>query len=94
MFSTSSDRRSENVLIHAVVIPELKLRDAEWEIFRADFVEFPKHAAFNERLEALNRVRMNRADDVLALGIVNHSMRIFAVEVFVADQNIRIEVQL
>jgi len=44
----------------------------------ADFVERSNHAALNERPEALNRVRMDCADDVLTFGMVNLGVAVFA----------------
>jgi hypothetical protein len=37
--SASLNRRSENVVVKAVVIPKLKLCDIQREVFRSDFVE-------------------------------------------------------
>ena len=39
MLLASANRRSENVRIQAIVIPELKFSDVQREIFGADFVE-------------------------------------------------------
>src|SRR5438034_10986701 len=71
----SPDCLTEDVFVASVVIPELKLSDVERHIFGADFVEGADNAAFENRPEAFNRVRVDRADDVLTLGVVNDTMR-------------------
>ena len=52
MGSASSDRFAEDVLIHAVVIPELKFGDVERKILFADLVERADHAALNRLLKS------------------------------------------
>ena len=65
--SAFADCRTENVRVQAVVIPELELCDIERQVLFADLVECPDHAAFDQRPEALNRVCVNRADNILAV---------------------------
>jgi hypothetical protein len=75
--SAACYRRSKHVRVHAIVVPELKLRDVKRHIFGAHLVERADHAALEDRPETLNRVRVNRADNVL-LGVVIHlGVRIF-----------------
>jgi hypothetical protein len=59
-------RRSENIGIGAVVIAELKFRDVQRQIFLADFVECAHHATLKDRPETLNRIRVDRTNDILA----------------------------
>jgi len=69
------DRLAEDVLIVAVVVAKLEFRDVERHIFGADFVECAHNAAFENRPEAFNGVGVDRADNVLALGVVNDTVR-------------------
>lgn len=61
----SLNRRAENIIVEPVVIAELKLRDVQRQVFRADFVECADDAAFHQRPETLNRIRVNCADNIL-----------------------------
>jgi hypothetical protein len=74
--STFSDRRSEDVRVVTIVIAELEFSDIERQIFVAHLVECPDHAALDQRPKALNRVRVNRADDVLAGVMVDLFVRV------------------
>jgi hypothetical protein len=69
------DSLSENVGVQPIVVPELEFGNVQRQIFVADLVEAAHNAALNERPEALDCVRMNRADDMLTLGMVNRLMR-------------------
>ena len=80
ILSASLDRRSENVRVLAIIIAELELCNIERHIFAAHFVECADHAALENRPEAFNGLRVNCADDILASGVVNDAMRIFAVK--------------
>jgi hypothetical protein len=71
---TSSDRLAEDVLIIAVVVAELEFGDVQRQILGADLVECADYAAFEDRPEALDRVRVDRADDVLTLAVVNDTV--------------------
>src|ERR1700730_2505595 len=79
-FSTSVDCRSKNIRILPIVISELELGDIERHIFAAHFVECADYAALEDRPEAFDGLGVNRADDILALGMVNNAVRIFAVK--------------
>src|ERR1700733_4229952 len=76
LVSAACYRLTENVSIGAVIISELKLSNVQWHIFAADLVEAADNAAFEDAPEALNRVRMHRADDVLASGMMRSLMRV------------------
>src|SRR6185437_6992743 len=68
--------RSENIGIAAIVIPELKLRDVQRQIFAADLVVAAHNAAFEDRPEALNRIGVDSTDDVLPGTVVDNAMRV------------------
>jgi hypothetical protein len=68
---TPLNRRSENVLVEAIIVPELELRNVKVQISFVDVMESAHDTAFEDAPEALNRVRANRADNVLALGMVD-----------------------
>src|SRR5271155_1239830 len=69
-----ADRRSENVWVHAVIVPELKLRDVQRQIFAADFVEVSDDAALEDAPKSFNRVGVNCADDVLATTVIDNAV--------------------
>jgi hypothetical protein len=75
MISTSLDCRSEYIRVVSVVVSELKLSDIQMQIFLANLVVSPDNAALQDGPEALNRVRVNCANDVLANGVVDRLMR-------------------
>ena len=60
---------SENIAIQAIVVPELKLRDVQRQILRTDLVEASDDPALEDAPEPFNRVRVDRADNVLLLGV-------------------------
>jgi hypothetical protein len=66
---------SEDVEFIAIVVAELKLRDIEMEIFLADLVVCCDNTALQDRTEALNRIGVNCANDMLADCVVNELMR-------------------
>jgi hypothetical protein len=72
--SAASYGRPEDIWIVPVVVAELELSHIERQIFVANLVERPHHSAFDERPETLSRIRMDRADDIFALGMVNGSV--------------------
>src|SRR5437899_538455 len=74
---TSLNRRSEDVCVFAVIVAELELSDIERKVLFADLVEGADAAALNQRPEAFNRVGMDRADNVIALGMIDNDVRIF-----------------
>jgi hypothetical protein len=89
--STFPDCLTEDVFVLPVVVAELELGDIERHVFRADLVERADNAALEDRPETLNRVGVDRADDVLALAVVNDTMREFFVERAIADKCIGAE---
>jgi hypothetical protein len=89
MCLASLDRRSENVRVLPIVITELEFGNIERHIFPAHFVERADHAALEDRPEAFDGLSMDCADDVLAFGVVNDAVWIFAVKALVASPLIR-----
>jgi hypothetical protein len=81
LVSKSVDRRSENVRVLPVVIAELEFGDIERHIFPAHFVKCADHAALEDRPEAFDGLRVDRANDVLASGVVNGGVWEIFVEV-------------
>src|SRR5262249_7462140 len=76
--SASCYRSTEDVCVVAIVVAELKLRNVQRQILGADLVERADDPALEDRPDAFNRLRMNRADNVFA-GAVHHAfMRVFA----------------
>jgi hypothetical protein len=89
--SASANRCAEDVRISAIVIPELKLGDVQRYIFDAYFMERADHAALEDGPEALDGVDVNRADDVLALIVIDRGMWILVIEIAVAAPSVRCE---
>jgi hypothetical protein len=84
MILTPPDRRSEDICVLAIVIAELELGNIERHIFPAHFVECADYAALENRPEALNGLSMDCADDILASGMVNGSVREIFVEAVIS----------
>ena len=72
----SRNRRSEDICVLPIIVAELKFRNVQRHIFGTDFVEASDDPALEDRPEALNRVRVDCADNVLASGVVNCAMRV------------------
>lgn len=70
-FSASPDRFPENVLVFPVVIPELELSNIERKVFAAHLVVGADDTPLQDRPEALNRIRVDRTDDVLTPGVID-----------------------
>src|ERR1700694_1327708 len=87
--STSADRHSENVRIHAVIVAELELGDVQRQILFADLVESAYHTAFDDRPEAFNGVGVDRADDVMPGAVVDDAMTIFEAKSVVSGVIVR-----
>lgn len=84
MILASFNRRAENVLIHAVIVAELELRDIQRQVLLADLVEGADDATLKDRPEPFNRVRVDRTDDVLPRTVANELVREVLGEVPVA----------
>jgi hypothetical protein len=83
--------RAEDIGIETIVVTELKFRNIQRHIFFADLVKGADHAALKDRPEALNRIGVNRADNVLLAVMVNRAVRIFLAKLFVAIPSVRRE---
>jgi hypothetical protein len=79
----SADRRAKNIGIAAIAVAELKLRDVQRQIFATYSVVASHDTALNQRLEALNRIGVNRADYVLSGPMVYGTVRIFAAKMVI-----------
>jgi hypothetical protein len=79
-------RFSENIRVHSVVVPELKLRNVEGHVLGADFVERANNAALNQRPETFNRVGVNGTDDIFLRLVANETVRKFFSECVVSPQ--------
>src|SRR6516162_6209366 len=75
-----ADRCSEDVRVVPIIVAELKFRDIQRHVFGAHFMERAHDATLEDRPEALDRLRVDHTDDVLAFGMVNGRVRIFLVE--------------
>jgi hypothetical protein len=71
----SIDSGTEYIRILSVVVPKLKLRYIQMEIFLADLVVGPNNAALQDRPEAFNRIGVNRTNDMLADGVIDGLVR-------------------
>jgi hypothetical protein len=68
---TFLNSRSENVIVEAIIIAKLELCNVEMQVLFTDLVESANDPALENASEAFNRVGVNRADDILALGMVD-----------------------
>lgn len=75
--------RFKNIGIFAAVVAELKFRDVQRKIFAAYLVIAAHDAALNQRPKTLNRVGVDRADNVLTDLMVHGAMRIFAAKMII-----------
>src|SRR4051812_19382055 len=89
--SAACYRSLENFGVVSVVVAELELRNVQRQVFLADLVISADNAALHQRPEALNRLSVDSANDVLFSGMVNDGVGVFLPERFVADPRIRAE---
>jgi hypothetical protein len=89
--SASFDRLSKDIRILPIVVAELELGNIERHVFGAHLVESAHHPALEDRPEALDRVRVNGAHNVLAFGVVNGRVRKILAKVLVTNQLIGAE---
>jgi hypothetical protein len=52
----SLNRRSENVVVEAIIVPELKLRNVKMQVFLTDVVACADHLALEDASGAFNRI--------------------------------------
>ena len=72
----SADRRSKNIRIRPVVVPELKLGNVKRQVLGADLVESTDHPALKHRPKTLNRIGVDRADHVRDGVLITRAMRL------------------
>jgi hypothetical protein len=82
------DHRFEDVRVLSIVVTELELGNIQRHIFAAHFVERSDYAALEDRPEAFDGLSVDCADDILASGVINDAVRIFAVKPLVANPSI------
>jgi hypothetical protein len=63
--------RAEDVRIVPIVVSELKFRDVQRQILAADLVEAAHDAAFQQRPEAINRLRVDDAINILSRRVID-----------------------
>jgi len=71
----SFDRHSENVVIEAVIIAELKFGNIEIKVLFANVVEGADDAVLEDAPESFNRIGVNRADNILPMGVIDSDVR-------------------
>ena len=85
--ATSATRyeRSERIGFALHVMPELEFVDVERHVSRAHFVKRADDPALEQRPEALNRVRVDRADNILLMRVLDDAVRVLFVEAAIAN---------
>lgn len=73
--SCALNRHSENVVVKAVIIAELKFSDIEVKVLFADIMEGADDAPLEDAPEALNRDGVNRANHILPMGMIDSDVR-------------------
>lgn len=67
------------------IVAELELSDIEMEILFADLVEGADAAAFDQRPEALNRVCVDRTNNVFTNAVIDGRVQIFLAKPLIAS---------
>jgi hypothetical protein len=83
--SASPYRLREDIIVLAVVVAELELGNVQRQILFAHVVECADDPALQDAPETFNGLSVNRANNVLVDRVINVLMRIFAIELVVAD---------
>jgi hypothetical protein len=73
-------RGLEDIGVISIVVPELKFRDVQRHVLGTDLMERADDAPLENAPEALNRLSMDRTDDVLMFGMVNGRVRVVFAE--------------
>jgi hypothetical protein len=76
--SASCYDQIENVRILAIVKPELKLIQIQWQVGFADLVVAAHDAALDQRPERFNRIGVRCSNYILALAVPDHAMIVIA----------------
>src|SRR5437016_7511175 len=77
-------RCSENVSVVSVIIPELKFSDVQMHVLAAHLMECADNAALEDRPETLNRLSVDRANYILALGMINEGVWVILIQAAIA----------
>src|ERR1700733_4256005 len=77
-------RGTEYIGVRAVIVPKFKLGNVEREIFAADFVKASHDAALQQRPEAINRLSVHDAINILLFGVTNEGVRIGVLQITIA----------
>lgn len=84
MKSASLNGRSENVVVKAIIVPELELCNVKMQVFLAHVMESTNDTALEDAPEALNRIGMHRANDVLPMRVIDSDVRECLFEIAIA----------
>jgi hypothetical protein len=87
----SFNRRSEDIGVLTIVVPKLKFGYVQMQIFLAYLVISSNNAAFENRPEAFDCIGMNRANDMLANGVIDRLVREAALQTAIAGISIGAE---
>lgn len=68
-------RFPEDIGVVPIIVAELELCNVQRHVFGADLVEASDDAALEDRPEAFNRVRVDSADNVLAVAVLHGEVR-------------------
>src|ERR1700693_2832905 len=69
-WSASLNRRSENVIVEAIVIPKLELCNVKWQVFGANLVERTDEARARRSHFYLERIRRAHPTNLRALPVI------------------------
>ena len=73
-------RRSENIIIVAVVISKLEFVDVQLQILLANLVERADDTTLEYAKESLNGVGVNRTSNIFILAMANRAVRVFTIK--------------
>ena len=82
--SAACYRGSENIDVLAVVVPELKFRDVQRQIFAAYLVIGADNTALKNAPKTFNRVGVDRADNVITAALADDLVRVGAIKETIA----------
>jgi hypothetical protein len=83
--SASLNSRSKNIIIEAIIVPELELCNVKVQVFLAHVMGCADDPTLEDAPEAFNRLGMDGSDDILMLGVVNGAVGEAKAEVPIAN---------
>jgi hypothetical protein len=86
MFLTSTNRRTEDVVVLPIIVPELKRHNIQRKVLGRDLMKVADDATLDQRPEAFDRLSVDCADDVLAFAMIDALVRELAVQPEVAAE--------